>query len=774
MSASATLWGTLMSALRHASEYNKADASEPVAVLWTDATHQWESLLPRLRAELPILTLGAYDPTTHTGPAIWLRCMVARTLPDANWPEDTIPIIYLPGVSRQELRAVDECPNHLRPLAELQYRGVLWTHKNHRDWTIAGFMQGYDDLRIEVASDAATKEALQRSLVKLADESLATLRAEAPLTAAKLNALLNPEPVRNLLLWMNAPAAQKAQQSEAEWAAFRDTCRHQFGFDPVADGEVSAALLLGRREGIWQTVWHRFAEAPQRYPNLPDLLRRARPATTDTLFHEPSSWPQDNEAQEAALRTKFQALKDSLPADARKQIRELEKAHSDRRRWVWAELGLSPLANVLPALVTLAETTESPLGGLTPQDVASSYVAGGWKADAAVLDALAIPGSTEDINSVKAVVEVLYRSWLQDSAEAFQQAVKTHPLPPPSPAGSALSPKAGCCWLFADGLRYDVGQRLADVLEQGGFLVGRDWQWAALPGVTPTAKPAVSPVAPLLGPGTGFTCIVREDSAKVGVDNLRRELSKAGYAILMKDDLGTATGAAWTECGALDTTGHNLGWKLALRVPDEVKEIAGRVRALLGAGWQEVRVVSDHGWLLLPNGLPKADLPEHLTEDRKGRCARLKDSAYTTQQTVPWHWDKDVRIATPPGVCCYIAGQEYEHGGLSPQECITPVLTIRSAAPTGPAATLANVRWTGLRCRIQVSGGSQSMMVDVRTKPADAATSVVSSPKSVDAGGQVSLVVPDDAHAGGAAVVVLLGPDGNVLAQWPTVVGEDR
>ncbi len=194
---------------------------------------------------------------------------------------------------------------------------------------------------------------------------------------------------------------------------------------------------------------------------------------------------------------------------------------------------------------------------------------------------------------------------------------------------------------------------------------------------------------------------------------------------------------------------------------------------MLEAGWAEVRVVTDHGWLLLPAGLPKADLPEHLMEERKGRCARLKETATTTQQTVPWRWDKDVRIAVPPGICCYTAGEEYEHGGLSPQECITPVLVVRSAAPTGPAASLAQVRWTGLRCRIQVAGGSDGMKVDVRTKPADASTSITASPKSVNAGAQLSLVVPDDTHLGGSAAVVLLGADGNVLAQQATIVGED-
>ena len=773
MNVTGTLYAALRTALEQAAQYNKADAAAPVAVLWTDAARQWEPLLPRLRAELPILTLGPYDVAARTGPAIWLRCMIARALPEADWPADVTPILYLPGISRQELRAVDECPRPLQPLAELQYRGALWTHKNHRDWTIAGFLQGYDDLQIEVAGDAATREALQHALLKLVDEPLAALRAESPLTAAKLNLILNPEPVRNLLLWMNDPAGRKAKLSEGEWAAFRSTCKQQFGFDPLSEGEVTAATLLGKREGTWQGVWQRFVEAPRRYPAIPDLLRRSRPAQADSLFHNASSWPQDNEVEETALRDRLTALKESLPAEARKQIHELEQTHGERREWVWADLGQAPLACMLPALVALANITEIPLGGTTPQEIANLYTAGGWKADAAAMEAFRVSGDSSTIFAAKCAVDSLYQPWLRSVAEALQAAIENCPLAVVA-SGTPTAPKQGCCWLFADGLRYDVGQQLADALEKSGMSVTREWQWGGLPGVTSSAKPAVSPVASRLGPGSDFHVVALDDGAKVTVEILRRELGKIGYAILTRDQTGTASGAAWTEFGSLDSTGHSIGLKLAQRIPEEIEELRGRVQELLDAGWAEVRIVTDHGWLLLPFGLPKADLPEHLTEVRKGRCARLKPTAVTDQQTVPWHWDKNVRIAVPPGICCYVAGQEYEHGGISPQECITPVLTVRSAAPVGPIASITSLKWVGLRCRIQVAGANNSMTLDLRTKPADASTSIVASSKSPDANGQVSLAIADDANEGVAATVVLTSADGKVLAQQTTVVGEDN
>ena len=110
--------------------------------------------------------------------------MIARTLAEGQLPEDVTPIIYLPGVSRQEMRSVRDLPTELKPLAELQSRGVHWTQRNGRDWTIAAFLESQDgDLGIKLASDQATKELLKRSLVRLAEELVENLRTNEPLNA---------------------------------------------------------------------------------------------------------------------------------------------------------------------------------------------------------------------------------------------------------------------------------------------------------------------------------------------------------------------------------------------------------------------------------------------------------------------------------------------------------------------------------------------------------------------------------------------------------------
>ena len=50
-----------------------------------------------------LFALGEYAPENRTGPSIWLRCVVERALEPPELPDETTPVIYLPGVGRQEL-----------------------------------------------------------------------------------------------------------------------------------------------------------------------------------------------------------------------------------------------------------------------------------------------------------------------------------------------------------------------------------------------------------------------------------------------------------------------------------------------------------------------------------------------------------------------------------------------------------------------------------------------------------------------------------------------
>jgi len=774
MDSKGTVLEALLASLEKAASFNQNVMVAPVVILWTDKEQNWVPLAPVLRTVLPqFLTLGPYNPAIRTGPAIWLKCMIARLLPGAEWPKEAVPVLYLPGVSRQELRDLESCPKLLQPLAELQYRGVFWSHVNGRDWSVLAFLKSQEGgLGLDVAQDDATREAIGRALLPLMNTPLGYLQGRR-LEAPDFDMLLTPDPVRDLLRWLNDPTGTRQQWDGNEWDSFRAVCQKDYSFDPQQDGELAGAELLGKKEGNWAKVWERFAESPRLYPHLPELLRRAKPPPKD-LFEDKSSWPQENEAQETALRQHLKVMEDRLPYEVSKKLTELEKSHGDRRRWVWAELGLAPLARALQHINAIGEVTKRALGGATPEEMAAWYIIEGWQADAALLQALACIQRTEDVAAVKVAIRAVYLPWLQAAAEKLQQLVQNHSYP--GHTGEHMQPlnaQEGECLLFADGLRFDVAQRLQTALMRQGLQVATSYRWAPLPTVTATSKPAVSPVTGALAGQRGdsfFQPCEKATGKALTQARFTKLLEEAGYQVLGKEDTGDATGRVWSEHGDLDRSGHDQGWKLAWRIEEEIRSLVDRIIDLIQSGWRQVRVITDHGWLLLPGGLPKHDLPGYLTETRWGRCAMLKPEAKPSGLLQPWRWANEVSVALPPGITCYQAGMDYAHGGLSLQECVIPVMKV---TPTSKPVTVvfAEVKWVGLRCRVTLDKSVPGLRVDLRTKAADHASSLALGGKDIDAEGKVSLVVEDDSFLGSAAALVVTDPNRAVITKISTTVG---
>jgi hypothetical protein len=204
--------------LRKAAVYNREVQVAPACILWPDRDRQWEAAIPRLQVELPELcVLGDYAPDKRTGPAIWLRCVVAGQVDDVSLPAGQTPILYLPGVSRQNLRAVEECPDALKPLAELQYRGVIWSQINAKDWTIGAYLQSEQGgLGLDVARDNETRHAMQLALYRLLDADIELLRGKR-LDSDYFNTLLTGgDPVRDLLQWLDQGDAVREARGENE------------------------------------------------------------------------------------------------------------------------------------------------------------------------------------------------------------------------------------------------------------------------------------------------------------------------------------------------------------------------------------------------------------------------------------------------------------------------------------------------------------------------------------------------------------------------------
>ena len=771
---------TLIDAIRDsmAASLRGPDGAEPpAALLWTDPDGQWRPLVPALMKALPELhALGDYAPGERRGPVIWLKCIVERTLPGAGPEADAAPILYLPRVGRQTLRAADDCDAMLQPLVELQYRGAVWHQRNGRDWTVEAFLTSDDTLGLDVARDAATRAALLRALPLLAAEPVAALR-DRRLEAEDFDRLSIGDPIRDLLTWMSGPERFEAECAKDRWAAFRDVCARDFGFDPEEDGIRAAADALAAGGGRWNEAWRRFGDAPFLYPGISAALRTARPRDLLSPI-DPSRQPRLNEEREDRLREELKSAVGLPHAEACDKVAQLDAEHQERRGWVWAQIGESPHALALAPLGRLAHAAKHGLGGASAEALIAEYVAKGWRCDRAAMGALSClkPGAESDL--VAKVVRALYGPWLDRSARSFQDLLAAGESDPGGLAGG-VDAEPETCILFVDGLRFDLGATLREQLEARGVTARLGHRVAPLPTVTATAKPLASPAhSACAGAASAedFYPNVSGDGRPATAARLRDAMARRGMAVLDAGEprLAVDAGAgAWMETGKVDALGHSLGIELARRIEDEIGAIVDRIDALLRAGWRKVRVVTDHGWLLLPGGLPRVDLPPALVETKWSRCAAVRGESAPAVPTWPWYWNPMLRIASPPGIGAFRANTEYAHGGVSLQECVVPDLVAERGEVTA-SANIRSISWRGMRCRVAVETdpGAEGLRVDLRLKRKRAESSIAAAVRAVNDAGEASLVVAEDDHEGAAALVVVLDDAGHVLADEPTTVGD--
>lgn len=817
----------LIRAIRSAAVFNPEVQVAPACILWPDHDRQWEAVIPRLQQEMPeLFVLGEYAPEKRTGPGIWLRCVIAGTVgiePLMNvdgreWGQGgvglqsasesqalfggastkesthgkdnrdttqtnihvhsrpfTVPILYLPGVSRQDLRAVESCPEHLKPLAELQYRGVIWSQINAKDWTILAWLKSdQGGLGLDVAQDNDAKNAMKLALYRLLDEEVELLRGKR-LDKDYFNTLLTGgDPVRDLLQWLDQGEAYQSGRGLSEWKAFVAVCKSQLAFNPQKEGLLAGAAKLANHQGPWKAAWDRYCEAPKRYPNIPNLIRKCQapgtPMLWDIGYGSFDGWPQWNEEQEKSLKNSLLALKNLPPHEARLRILELEKHHGGRRKLVWAELGEAPLAAALEHLAIMADVTKAGLNAGNVADLSAGYRVAGWKADDSMLRALSHIERNQELDAVATAIRSTYLPWVEESARYLQHIWGEHPQEKKAPRLAGNDE----CLLFVDGLRFDCAMRLTEMLEDAGCVVHAEEYWAALPSVTGTGKPAVAPID-----HASHRFAEEPDGYNFEVmtaHHLRKAIEENGYALLSETihvhSRSLTVQKSWSEFGNIDHEGHTRGWKLAKHIDALLKEIRDHVASLLAAGWKTVRVVTDHGWLFLPGGLPKIELPGALAENKWGRCAALKPGAVTEEKLYPWYWNSNRSFALAAGVSCFKKGEEYAHGGLSLQEC----LLMRLSVSVGHAQSVAqveitDVKWTGLRCKVAIQGQHSGVFADVRLNAGDASTSVVMNTKEFNEHGMASMVVEDEGLEGRDAFLVLLDGSGAPVAQLATVIG---
>jgi hypothetical protein len=706
----------------------------PEAILWFDPGSEFAPILPALLTRLPnLLTFGDFNAATRTGPALWLRAAAARQVATVDWPQGEPPVIYLLGHGREVLRGAEDCPPELQPLVWFAVTGVFFGQpKQARDWTLRGFLAAQGSpVGLDIPEDKATREALSRAAARLFGEPLNLLKGRR-LDAAALDGLLVPDPTMDMLRWIDGSLT--SETDPARFDAFASLATKKLGLDPRKRTRQDAAARLAKQEKAWAEVWERFAEGNGGYEGVVTMLSVQEPAD---LMEPPQAYPAENARREVGLRVSLVALETKPYGEASKAVLALENDHAWRRETIWAKRGEARLAQALEHVAVVAGASALPANDATT--LAEAYATEGWKIDGAAIRALDIARTGENRDAVIAALRAVYLPWLDAGADSLQTLAAQGKVPFARPA-TPPKPPASAVLIFVDGMRMDVAHRLADVLFANGAKAELHWQWSGFPTVTATCKPLVSPAA------GAFSSVVVEslspalEGKAVTKPVLMKSIAAAGWETT-ENLLGTDP--VWLELGRFDEDGHSQGARLADRITDGVAEIAEIVLRLARQG-RRVRLVTDHGWLLMPGGLPHAELLSGMTvpNARGNRVALLKEGAPTTHMCLPWSWDSSVILASPPGARAFYNGTEYAHGGVSPQECVLPVIDVTADAVA--VALSMKATWRRLRLHIEVAGGA-GMMFDMRDAANVYGPSLFpTGPRPLDDAGQVNVLVPDE------------------------------
>ena len=243
--------------------------------------------------------------------------------------------------------------------------------------------------------------------------------------------------------------------------------------------------------------------------------------------------------------------------------------------------------------------------------------------------------------------------------------------------------------IIVDALRFDCAHAIKEQLHDREVKI--EPVVATLPTVTPIGMTALLPISD----ATVTLSIVGNDlHPKVDgkdtavLSNRISLLSERGATCLEIAEVETASqvpadaGDLLVAYGhdELDHIGHGEAQTLIRHVQSEVDRLVRLIQKLHRWGYPTVHVLTDHGFILLPQEL----LPETVPCDSawchvlKERYALVPAKADVPLATFPFEWDADVRVAVPPGLAFFKAEKSFSHGGAAVQELVIPHLASRS------------------------------------------------------------------------------------------------
>ncbi len=278
------------------------------------------------------------------------------------------------------------------------------------------------------------------------------------------------------------------------------------------------------------------------------------------------------------------------------------------------------------------------------------------------------------------------------------------------------NPGETVCFLMVDALRYEMGVELKGLLENAEELSIRP-AIAAIPTITPVGMAALMP-----GAETSFSVVPssRDLGGKVGNSiagnlNERKRIWQGRVPDVVDLELDRVLSPSNSDlkrriAGAplvlvrsveIDSMGEGGNTFLARQVMDTaINNVARAVRRLAGLGISRFVISADHGHLFVHerDESKRIDKPggEQVAMHRRCWAGRGGTTPPATVRVSASQlgYDSDLDFVFPTNISVFKAGGDlaYYHGGLSMQELLIPVLSVRM--PTQPKRAEIDVEIT--------------------------------------------------------------------------------
>ena len=711
--------------------------------LWFDEKREFQRLLPVFRAYLqakktPPFQLLEYDPSANQG-QIWLKHRIYAELAktEAKQAAKLRFVVYLP-LSEDRLDSPDEQgEHHVELLTEYRVAGALWRVGGKRpslftflrqagvklpanpadqrklydgggDSLLAKYAQKFADRPSVYWSQLLTPELAQSRLLGDVDRTLLDLAVAPDLTWESLE----KKGLESELLEAveERYGYARSVESPADWienfVAMMALTETHLGYGEPDDFPFSDRLpppplrahhpeLLVRwlRDSEGRPAWDRWVREVEKTIDLTAWASNHEGVSYGFPHLVTLRWESFLEEFEgAASKTSTTEAFFDEHQDRIKEEAELNKA-SDRPPGAWS---------LMLALVEFADSCRHAVhivcGANGAGELAKAYIDNAGAVDRWHLK-IRREADEQQLPVVAAVADRCYASYTNGLNGKFFKAFANQSSADIDGLPRITEKLASAFWhssgrralVIIDALRYDCAIDVQEALR--GHDVDLSAARAELPTITPVGMTALMPLESaeikLEVKGNALHPVV------AGADCAQRSkriafMSEFGADCRGFDEIESESNAP-NDLGDLivvvghdevDHIGHGSGDNLARHVDLETQRVARLVRKLHRWGFEEVHVVTDHGFVLLE----ESKLPELVPCEkdwchvRKERYALVPASADIPLATFPFAWDPGVRVAVPPGLAFFHAEKSFSHGGAALQELVIPHLVSRSHA----------------------------------------------------------------------------------------------